>query len=61
MARGEHPERTPVYGGLLAVAALIAATAVTVWSTPLAVRIVVYVIGGIAATVGFLMTFRDYT
>ena len=61
MARGEHPERTPVYGGLLVVAALIATTAVTVWSTPLAVRIVVYVTGAIAATVGFLMTLRDYT
>lgn len=62
MARGEHPERTPVYGVLLIVTAMLAGLAVQVWThPPFAVRVVVLVAALLAAIVGFGMTFRDLT
>jgi len=61
MALGDHPRRTPVYGGVLIVAAMVAGTAVTVTDTPVPLRVAVLVIAAIAAVVGFVMTFRDYS
>lgn len=62
MARGEHPERTPFYGGLLVVAAMLAGLTVQVWTQPpTAVRIVVLVLALVAAIVGVGMTLRDLT
>jgi hypothetical protein len=62
MARGDHPERTPFYGAVLVVAAMVAGLAVQVWfSPPLFVRIGVLVVALVAALVGIGMTFRDLT
>lgn len=62
MARGEHPERTPVYGAALIVAAMLSGLAVQVWwSPPLVVRIIVLVAALVAAIVGVGMTLRDLT
>lgn len=63
MARGEHPRRTPVYGGLLVIAALCGAAALASVRPrlPGAVQIVVYVVLFLLATAGVLMTFRDYS
>jgi hypothetical protein len=59
VARGDHPQRTPVYGGALIVAAMSGATAVTMATVPVALRVAVYVVAMMAAVVGVLMTFRD--
>jgi hypothetical protein len=62
MARGDHPERTPFYGAVLVVAAMVAGLAVQVWfSPPRFVRIGVLVLALVAALVGIGMTFRDLT
>jgi hypothetical protein len=62
MARGEHPERTPVYGAALIVAAMLSGLAVQVWSRPLlAVRVVVLAAAVVAAIIGIGMTLRDLT
>ena len=61
MARGDHPMRTPVYGGLLIAAAMLGATAVVVLGGDLPG----WLHGGLlvlavpVALVGWLMTFRD--
>lgn len=59
MARGEHPERTPLYGGLLIVTAMVASAVVTATSTPTAVRIPIYLVSLVAALFGALLTLRD--
>jgi UDP-N-acetylmuramyl pentapeptide phosphotransferase/UDP-N-acetylglucosamine-1-phosphate transferase len=61
MARGEHPERTPLYGGLLVIGAMVASAVVAVTNTPAAVRIPVYVVSLLAGLVGALLTLRDYS
>ena len=63
VARGEHPRRTPVYGGLLIAAAMVGATLVVVGGTrlPTVLRAVLLVLCGLAALAGWLMTFRDLT
>lgn len=62
MARGDHPERTPVYGAALIVAAMLSGLAVQVWTRPpLAVRVIVLAVAFVAAIVGVGMTFRDLT
>ena len=55
----QHPQRTPVYGGLLIVAAMIVATVVT--ATPMWVRIPVWILCLLAALAGTVMTFRDWS
>jgi ABC-type phosphate transport system permease subunit len=60
VARGEHPERTPVYGGALMVGAMIVSTVVTAVGVPTGVRIAVYLVSLVAAIFGFVLTFRDY-
>jgi hypothetical protein len=62
MARGDHPERTPVYGAMIIVAAMLSGLAVQVWfSPPTALRIAVLVIALVAAIIGVGMTLRDLT
>lgn len=61
MARGEHPERTPLYGGLLIVVAMVASAVVTVNAVPLVVRLPVYLVSLPAALFGTLLTLRDYS
>ena len=62
MARGDHPERTPVYGAGLIVAAMLSGLAVQVWThPPLAVRVIVLVAALVAAIIGVGMTLRDLT
>jgi UDP-N-acetylmuramyl pentapeptide phosphotransferase/UDP-N-acetylglucosamine-1-phosphate transferase len=61
MARGDHPMRTPVYGGLLIAAAMVGATLVVAAGTRLPgwLRAVLLVLALLAALAGWLMTFRD--
>jgi hypothetical protein len=60
MARGDHPERTPVYGFVLILAALS-----LIWlgssSDVRALSIGLYVLAAAIAATGILMTFRDYS
>jgi hypothetical protein len=59
MARGEHPQRTPFYGVLLLMGALLslwlASSVDILW-----LSIAIYVLAAIAAGIGFIMRFRDY-
>ena len=59
MARGDHPMRTPVYGGLLIVGAMVGAT--LVWQAGLVpwLRTTLMLLALVAAIAGWLMTFRD--
>jgi UDP-N-acetylmuramyl pentapeptide phosphotransferase/UDP-N-acetylglucosamine-1-phosphate transferase len=60
MSHQEHPERTPVYGSLMIVAAMLAAVAITRWSEPTApIRVVVLVAVLLSAAVGVFLTLRD--
>jgi ABC-type phosphate transport system permease subunit len=61
LGRGEHPERTPVYGGALMVGAMVVSTVVTLVAVPVGVRVGVYLVSLVAALVGFVLTFRDYS
>jgi UDP-N-acetylmuramyl pentapeptide phosphotransferase/UDP-N-acetylglucosamine-1-phosphate transferase len=61
VAMGDHPMRTPVYGGLLIVAAMLGATVVWQGGLPTWLRDVLLVLALIAAVAGSLMTFRDLT
>jgi UDP-N-acetylmuramyl pentapeptide phosphotransferase/UDP-N-acetylglucosamine-1-phosphate transferase len=59
MARGDHPMRTPVYGGLLIVAAMIGSTLVWQSHLPGWLRDALLGVAVAAAVCGWLMTFRD--
>ena len=59
MALGDHPMRTPVYGGLLIVGAMLGATVVWQGSLPGWLRNALLVLALVAALAGWLMTFRD--
>lgn len=60
MARGDHPQRTPFYGVcLLSGAFLSCGLASSIHILWLAIAI--YVLAALAAVVGFVMTFRDYS
>jgi UDP-N-acetylmuramyl pentapeptide phosphotransferase/UDP-N-acetylglucosamine-1-phosphate transferase len=59
MGLGDHPMRTPAYGGLLIVGAMLGATAVWQGGLPTWPRNVLLVVALIAALAGWLMTFRD--
>jgi len=59
MAIGDHPMRTPVYGGLLIVAAMLGATWAWQSGLPVWLRDALLVLALIAALAGWLMTFRD--
>jgi hypothetical protein len=63
MARGDHPMRTPVYGGLLIAAAMIGATLAVSGgrSWPAWARVAVYAVAVLAVLVGALLTLRDRT
>ncbi|MGC4932909.1 hypothetical protein ACLQ3C_04430 [Gordonia sp. DT30] len=61
MARGDHPRRTPVYGGVMIVAALLVAFFVYRADPALWVQVIVYVVAAVVAVAGFLMTLRDYS
>lgn len=62
MARGDHPQRTPVYGAGVIVLAMMAGLCVQVWfSPPTAVRVGVLIVALVAAVIGVGMTLRDLT
>jgi UDP-N-acetylmuramyl pentapeptide phosphotransferase/UDP-N-acetylglucosamine-1-phosphate transferase len=61
VGRGDHPQRTPVYGGALIIAAMILATVVTAAGPPSWVRLPVYLLCLVAALAGTVMTFRDWS
>ena len=58
MARGDHPQRTPLYGVFLLAGAFLslwlASSVSIVW-----LSIVIGVLAVVASGFGFLMTFRD--
>ena len=58
MARGDHPERTPLYGVCLLAGAFLslwlASTVSILW-----LSITIGVLAVLASGAGFLMTFRD--
>jgi len=53
--------RTPVYGGLMIVAAMVGATVVWVSALPGWLTATLLIIALVAALAGWLMTFRDLT
>jgi peptidoglycan/LPS O-acetylase OafA/YrhL len=63
MARGDHPMRTPVYGGLLIVAAMVGATVAVDRGAdwPGWARTVVLIVAVVAILIGALLTLRDRT
>jgi UDP-N-acetylmuramyl pentapeptide phosphotransferase/UDP-N-acetylglucosamine-1-phosphate transferase len=61
VARGDHPQRTPVYGGAMIVAAMILATVITAVGVPTPAKVAVYLLCLAAALVGIVLTFRDYS
>jgi hypothetical protein len=60
MARGDHPQRTPFYGVCLLSGAFLscwlASSIHILW-----LSITIYALAAIAAVIGFIMTFRDYS
>jgi hypothetical protein len=62
MARGDHPMRTPFYGALLIVAAMLSGLLVTAWThPPFVVKLIVLIADLFAAIIGVGMTLRDLT
>jgi hypothetical protein len=59
MARGEHPQRTPFYGVCLIMAAFAACWLASVTHPAWAAGLI-YLAAVVIASVGFVMTFRDY-
>jgi hypothetical protein len=59
MARGDHPMRTPVYGALLIIGAMLGSIAVWEGSEPIWLRNSLMVVLLLVAFAGWLMTFRD--
>jgi UDP-N-acetylmuramyl pentapeptide phosphotransferase/UDP-N-acetylglucosamine-1-phosphate transferase len=59
VARGDHPMRTPVYGGLLIVAAMVGATLAWQHVGIVWLRDALLVLALVAALAGWIMTFRD--
>lgn len=56
----QHPQRTPLYGVLMIIAALAAAIVVSFYG-PVWIRIVVYILAVAVIAVGFVFTLRDYS
>lgn len=60
MGRGDHPQRTPFYGVLLLMGALgacwVASSIHTGW-----LSIIIFLLAGVVAALGFVLTFRDYS
>jgi hypothetical protein len=61
MARGDHPMRTPVYGALLIMGAMLGSIAVWEGNEPTWLRNTLMVVLLVVALAGWLMTFRDLT
>jgi UDP-N-acetylmuramyl pentapeptide phosphotransferase/UDP-N-acetylglucosamine-1-phosphate transferase len=63
MALGDHPRRTPVYGGLLIAAAMVGATLVVAGGSgwPPWARTALLLLALAAGITGWLLTFRDAT
>jgi UDP-N-acetylmuramyl pentapeptide phosphotransferase/UDP-N-acetylglucosamine-1-phosphate transferase len=59
VARGDHPMRTPVYGGLLIVSAMLGSTWAWQAGLPTWLRDTLLLLALVAALAGWLMTFRD--
>jgi UDP-N-acetylmuramyl pentapeptide phosphotransferase/UDP-N-acetylglucosamine-1-phosphate transferase len=59
VARGDHPMRTPVYGGLMIVAAMVGATLVWQHIGVVWLRDALLVVALGMALAGWIMTFRD--
>ena len=61
MSLGDHPMRTPVYGALMIMGAMLASIVVWRGSEPVWLRNCLMVLLLIVALAGWLMTFRDLT
>jgi hypothetical protein len=55
MARGDHPRRTPFYD-VRVLSCRLASSIHILW-----LCIAIYVLAAVAAVIGFVMTFRDYS
>jgi UDP-N-acetylmuramyl pentapeptide phosphotransferase/UDP-N-acetylglucosamine-1-phosphate transferase len=63
VARGDHPRRTPVYGGALIVLAMLLGVLVMTGGVawPGWLKAVLLVLALLVAIAGWLLTFRDLT
>ena len=63
VARGDHPMRTPVYGGLLIAAAMVGSTLAVTYGQawPAWTRAAVLTVAVVAILVGAGLTLRDRT
>ena len=59
MTRSDHPMRTPVYGALLIIGAMVGSVVVWQGSEPTWLRNCLMVVALLVAFAGWLMTFRD--
>ncbi|WP_280269554.1 hypothetical protein [Nocardia wallacei] len=57
---GKHPKRTPFYGTLMMLTAMISGLWVHYLPAP-PLRVIAYIALFVLAAAGFLMTFRDYS
>ncbi|GAB4583973.1 hypothetical protein [Nocardia sp. NPDC127526] len=55
---GRHPKRTPFYGVIMMLAAMLTGLWVRDWPSPVA-RVIAFIVLFVIAAAGFLMTFRD--
>lgn len=61
MARGDHPQRTPLYGVALMIGVMVAAFFTATADVGPAVRIPVYAVCVVVGIVGGVLTYRDYS
>ncbi|WP_068278708.1 hypothetical protein [Aldersonia kunmingensis] len=59
MGRGDHPQRTPLYGAVMMIAAFVTASLTAAVEMPIAAHGVIIVTAALVGLAGFLMTFRD--
>ncbi|WP_067539085.1 hypothetical protein [Nocardia crassostreae] len=57
---GRHPRRTPFYGVVMILAAMLTGLWVRDWPSPV-LQVIAYIALFVIAAVGFVMTFRDYS
>ncbi|MDG3011219.1 hypothetical protein G4X40_13770 [Rhodococcus sp. D2-41] len=59
MGRGDHPQRTPLYGVLLWIGAYVLGTVVVLTVHVTWVRAMVFALVVVASVIGAALTFRD--
>ncbi len=59
MGIGDHPQRTPLYGAVILIGVMVAATAVSMIAIPTGIRVAVYALAAVSAIIGVALTLRD--